>query len=100
RWPRCSQPNTPSLGSETSAEHRERARTMAEECYGNAGLEPDDYRGVVEVYARQLAEHDGDEARAVEAAYWEIESRICELADDDPWWAEWVRLRAGAGEAA
>ncbi len=85
----------------TSADRRERARAMAEEGYGNAGLDPDDYRGVVEVYARQLDEHDGDEARAVEAAYREIESRLTELSDDDPWWAQWVRLRAEpSGDAA
>ncbi len=85
---------------ETSADRHERARAMAEETYGDAGFDAADYRGVVEVYAKHLDEHDGDEARAAEAAYWEIESRVCELADDDPWWAGWVRTSAGTGEAA
>ncbi len=81
-------------------QRREWARGAAREVYGDAGLEWADYLAVVDVYARQLDEHGGDEARAAEAAYREAESRICELADDDPWWAEWVRVRAEGDEAA
>ncbi|MDP9439237.1 MAG: hypothetical protein M3P49_10905, partial [Actinomycetota bacterium] len=49
---------------EKSADRRERAQALTEASYGNAGLDPADYGGVVEVFARPLAEHDGDEARA------------------------------------
>lgn len=74
----------------TSTEQRERARELAHESYGRIGLYPDDYEAVVDVYAEQLEKHHGDDARATVAACQKIDSRMAELAEDDPYWAEFL----------
>lgn len=72
----------------TSTERRERAREMAGEMYRHAGLYPNDYEALVDVFVKQPREHDGDEAKTLDAAWDEIESRMRELAEDDPYWAD------------